>query len=248
MVSFPERQFLDRSRVGFHKTKGEGDMKAVKKGVSGVLLAAAVCGMTAAEAGGFWDACKRAGNEIANWNEVKIENHEKVACSLKEGVSFEKVVRQAAKECAETIRGSIDVSGAEGGLTCELRVRKHTATVLVTQDKTTFSVVYSSSVALNYDETKQTIHPNYNTWVKTLVEKIVSCAEAGRELSEEKSAAAPAQTTASAPAKTAESAKAEDADAGDAKTRLRRLQGLKDDGLITEEEFKTKRAEILKSI
>ena len=49
-----------------------------------------------------------------------------------------------------------------------MRLRTHVAIVDVTYDTSTYSIQYVDSTNLNYNESKGTIHKNYNGWIQNL--------------------------------------------------------------------------------
>lgn len=49
-----------------------------------------------------------------------------------------------------------------------LRLRTHVAVVDVAYDTSTYSIQYVDSTNLNYNESKGTIHKNYNGWIQNL--------------------------------------------------------------------------------
>lgn len=204
------------------------------------------------DAAGFWNAVKEGGSTIVNWNDVPIEEVKDKPFCLKEGCDPEKVVRKAAEEFATMYKGSATVSKTKvGQLSCTLDIRKHSAVVSIVHGDGKFSISHVSSVNLRYDDAKHTIHPTFNEWMKVLSEKIIACAAAGRESDADKetSAAAPAATpAATTPVAATPAASTPPAPKDDIKARLERLKKLKDEGILTEEEYKTKRAEVLKDI
>ena len=53
-----------------------------------------------------------------------------------------------------------------------LLIRTHTAVVDITYDTKSFSITYKSSVNLDFDPKDNTIHSNYNGWIKNLEKAI----------------------------------------------------------------------------
>ncbi len=53
-----------------------------------------------------------------------------------------------------------------------LRYNKHSATVIIEYDAYHFEIIYKNSENFAYDHEDQSIHPNYNSWVKKLEQKI----------------------------------------------------------------------------
>jgi len=56
----------------------------------------------------------------------------------------------------------------EGLLKGTLVLRTHTAVVSITYNTKEYSIHYESSINLNYDAEKNTIHSNYNGWIQNL--------------------------------------------------------------------------------
>lgn len=83
--------------------------------------------------------------------------------------------RQAVIRAAQANNWTTETS-ADGRLLATLLVRgKHTINVAVTVMQATFSVTYSGSHNMNYQkgpDGRDWIHPNYNVWVRTLVNGI----------------------------------------------------------------------------
>ena len=59
-------------------------------------------------------------------------------------------------EAEGKIRGSIWLRG------------KHKAVVVITYNAETFNIRYADSINLRYNRTENTIHPNYNGWIRNL--------------------------------------------------------------------------------
>jgi hypothetical protein len=59
-----------------------------------------------------------------------------------------------------------------GDIKANIAVRTHTAEIEVTYDATHYSIRYVNSTNLDYDAGKNTIHRNYNNWIKSLGEVI----------------------------------------------------------------------------
>ena len=69
---------------------------------------------------------------------------------------------------AGTALGWTMLEDGPGKITGTLRLRTHVAVVAVTYDTTKFSINYKDSTNLKYDAEKDTIHHNYNGWIKNL--------------------------------------------------------------------------------
>lgn len=63
---------------------------------------------------------------------------------------------------------------APGHIVAQLPVRTHTAIADVTFTKKEFSIRYKDSSNLKYDSSTNTIHSNYNSWVRNLQNAILS--------------------------------------------------------------------------
>lgn len=116
---------------------------------------------------------------------------------------------------------------------CRLDNRGHLVVVDVPHTADAFSVRYVSSANLDYNAVLGTIHPKYNMWVANLVRDIQQAAfvlSPGPESGTPGASAAPA------------------ADGDSAEARLRKLADLHDKGLITDEEYATRRQEIIDSL
>lgn len=83
--------------------------------------------------------------------------------------------RQAVTRAAQANKWTTEVT-ADGRLLATLLVRgKHTIVVAITVMPGVFSITYASSHNMNYQKApdgKDWIHPNYNVWVRTLVNSI----------------------------------------------------------------------------
>ncbi len=122
----------------------------------------------------------------------------------------------------------------EGRLTGTLDLRRHTALVNITFDLLQFSVTYRDSTNLRYENGQ--IHHNYNEWIRNLETEIK------RSLSETLDRV----STTAVPAQPINAAAGAGND--DIKARLQRLEELRRDNLITEEEYQRKRAAILQQL
>lgn len=67
------------------------------------------------------------------------------------------------------LKGWTPVMNGENEIKCSIDVRgRHYAEVLIAYTAEHFSIVYSGSRGLEYNEKKQRIHRNYNRWVANL--------------------------------------------------------------------------------
>ena len=81
--------------------------------------------------------------------------------------SLDEVREAIAAGC--TGKGWRPVMDSETQITCSILVRgKHYAEVRIPFSATNYSILYSDSRVLDYDEKKQRIHRNYNNWVINL--------------------------------------------------------------------------------
>jgi hypothetical protein len=69
---------------------------------------------------------------------------------------------------AGTGLGWVMIEEEPGLIKGTLRLRTHVAIVDVTYDTSTYSIQYVDSTNLNYNESKGTIHKNYNGWIQNL--------------------------------------------------------------------------------
>lgn len=86
------------------------------------------------------------------------------------------------KQGMERMRKAIKEAGVELGWIIEdtslgvaigtLNIRKHMARVQINYTATTYSIVYKDSLNLNYDPTNNTIHNQYNNWIRNLEQGI----------------------------------------------------------------------------
>ncbi|MHA1539395.1 MAG: hypothetical protein ACTSXQ_02850 [Alphaproteobacteria bacterium] len=60
-----------------------------------------------------------------------------------------------------------------GKMTATLPLRSHLAIVNIYYTRKSFSIAYKSSQNLKYNAEKNTIHPNYNSWIRNLEKKIM---------------------------------------------------------------------------
>jgi hypothetical protein len=114
-------------------------------------------------------ACKRA--DLAN-----VESAELGAPA---NVTLDQVTEMI--EMAGAARGWKMTPKTPGRMAAEIFVNnKHTAVVDITYDTKIFSIMYSSSINLNYSTggSRTYIHPNYNTWVQLLKQSIKERARA----------------------------------------------------------------------
>lgn len=94
------------------------------------------------------------------------------------GVSIQNIMTPVDKTNASNVYKAIKVAGsslgwkitkvAEGNAIGELALRSHIAIVEIPYSAREYSIIYKDSRNLKYDASKQTIHRNYNVWVKRL--------------------------------------------------------------------------------
>lgn len=147
----------------------------------------------------------------------------------------ERAIRMGAVQ-----RGWIPEVVDAGLVRCRLDNRGHLVVVDVPHTANAFSVRYSSSANMDYDAASGTIHRKYNQWVANLAQDIQRSAfTLGQE---------PTYGTSRPmePVPVPGAAPAEDGDSAEA--RLRKLADLHEKGLITDEEFATRRKEIIDSL
>ena len=124
---------------------------------------------------------------------------------------------------------------------CRLDNRGHLVMVDVVHGASSFSVRYAGSANMLYDEATGSIHRKYNQWVANLASDIQRAAFTQVPPKEPAGAVPPAGPV---PLPPEEGAQEEDG----VEARLRKLAGLRDAGLITEEECAARRREILESL
>lgn len=76
-------------------------------------------------------------------------------------------IEQAIEDAASE-RGWEVTKEAEGHLLGVLHIRDHRADVDIVYDESSFSIEYRDSSNLGYDAERDTIHRNYNNWVRNL--------------------------------------------------------------------------------
>ena len=109
-------------------------------------------------------AVARAGEPIANFEHQRV--------SAMSGAPTAAQVRDAIVAAGKSKQWTFHEAGP-GKLVGMLIVRnKHMIEVAVTYDARQYSVVYSNSANMNYDAGESSIHPNYNRWVRELVDSI----------------------------------------------------------------------------
>lgn len=64
------------------------------------------------------------------------------------------------------------VSQDPGIIVASIDVRKHAATIEIKYDERSFAIKHMRSSLLKHDTGKQTIHRNYNKWIRLLEEEI----------------------------------------------------------------------------
>lgn len=70
-------------------------------------------------------------------------------------------------------KGWTPVADGDAQIKCSILVRgKHFAEVVIPFSESNFSILYSDSRVLDYNEKKQKIHRNYNNWVLNLSQSI----------------------------------------------------------------------------
>lgn len=74
---------------------------------------------------------------------------------------------------AGTTRGWAMAIVEPGHIVGTLLIRSHTAVVDIYYTTTSFSIVYKNSINLKYSPDTQTIHHNYNNWIRNLEQAIM---------------------------------------------------------------------------
>jgi hypothetical protein len=102
----------------------------------------------------------------------QIVNYENVAISVRSGAPSAAQVREAIMAAGKARQWEF-IDDSPGKLTAVLRVReRHEIHVLIPYDQRFYSVLYESSVNMNYRPQDGTIHSNYNRWVRDFVSTI----------------------------------------------------------------------------
>ncbi|WP_019895149.1 hypothetical protein [Hydrogenovibrio halophilus] len=86
-------------------------------------------------------------------------------------VSSAEEVKEAIKQAGVGL-GWIITEKDNNALQGTLNLRTHQAIVSIPYSAKEYSIVYQSSVDLDYDPQKNTIHKNYNSWVQNLNNRI----------------------------------------------------------------------------
>ena len=96
-----------------------------------------------------------------------VYNVQNAPIQLKQGTSVDKVYK-AIKQAGH-MRGWRVSKVSPGVAKAFIDVRgKHQATVLITYNKSEYSIEYQDSANLKFNAENNTIHKNYNSWVKNL--------------------------------------------------------------------------------
>lgn len=85
-------------------------------------------------------------------------------------------LRAVVAEAVSAFNGSI-VEEHPGSMVIRLAPRSHVANARLDYDAKGFSITYLSSTNLNYEKSrkgKESIHPNYNVWIKRIADKVVT--------------------------------------------------------------------------
>ncbi len=85
---------------------------------------------------------------------------------IKKGKTSEDVY-QAIKRAGVGL-GWVITKKRDGLAEGKLSLRKHLAVVEIPYSTSSYSINYKSSVELNYNDAKKTIHKNYNGWISNL--------------------------------------------------------------------------------
>ena len=102
----------------------------------------------------------------------QIVNYENVAIAVRSGAPSAAQVREAIMAAGKARRWEF-TDDSPGKLSAVLRVReRHEIHVLIPYDPRFYSVLYESSVNMNYRPQDGTIHSNYNRWVGDFVNTI----------------------------------------------------------------------------
>ncbi len=98
-------------------------------------------------------------------NQVQNIEHKNIA------LNDEQVLSKAIIKGAIRRKWEITES-AQGIIKAELNIRSHWVKVEILYGKDYYAILYNDSKNLGYKEKSQTIHPNYNRWIKYLERSI----------------------------------------------------------------------------
>ena len=99
-------------------------------------------------------------------NILNVPNQTVVAPATKKTLTQDDVFKAIAR--AGGGLGWMIQKQRDGVVLATLNVRDHQAVVVINYSASGYSITYKSSINLKYDEEKQTIHSNYNGWIKNL--------------------------------------------------------------------------------
>lgn len=109
---------------------------------------------------------------VASCRNATVYNVESIAINAPPRASLSDVERAIIRAGAS--RGWQMRKVAPGHIVAQLPIRTHTAIADVTFTKKEFSIRYKDSSNLKYDASTNTIHSNYNSWVRNLQNAILS--------------------------------------------------------------------------
>ncbi len=109
---------------------------------------------------------------VASCRNATVYNVESLAMNAPPRASLTDVER-AIKQAGASLGWQMRKVGS-GHIVAQLPVRTHTAIADVTFTTKEFSIRYKDSSNLKYDASTNTIHSNYNSWVRNLQNAILS--------------------------------------------------------------------------
>jgi hypothetical protein len=138
-------------------------------------------------------------------------------------------VRTAIITGCQTDGWTAEIIG-ERAIRAKLNIKnKHYAVVEIPYSESTYSIIYTSSTNLSYNEKRQTIHRNYNKWVLQLSTAI------NRQF----------LTLSSVPVENDHGNDRTTTEKEDIFDQLMKLDELRDRGILTDEEFEVEKKELL---
>ncbi|MGB0935858.1 MAG: hypothetical protein ACPGTQ_00300 [Colwellia sp.] len=85
------------------------------------------------------------------------------SASVPEGVTAKQVEKSIRKALVQ--KGWNVKNKSEGTIVADILVRDHSAEILIKYSSLSYSIEYVKSTNLKYNDSKKTIHRNYNNWI-----------------------------------------------------------------------------------
>ncbi len=107
---------------------------------------------------------------------VPLQNHERVAVSVSDKTKLSPEAVKKAIAVAGASKGWRVVQESPGSIRLSINVRRHSATIDIGYSLDAYSIKYVSSENLDYAarDAVETIHPNYNRWLRFLIQTITA--------------------------------------------------------------------------